>query len=117
MVSRSGIAPRNFWLRYDRRWRTSPARKQGFSLADRGPLHPGRLGLPSRVEIATVQNNYANYQVVHRVAAIRLHFNPNCTSVSFATVRVLEAPSARGIIGKHIQEATMKSRKRIDHGA
>jgi hypothetical protein len=62
------------------------------------------LGLPSRVEIATVQNNYTNYQVVHRVAAIGLHFNPDCTSVSYATVRVLEAPSARGIMGKHIQE-------------
>jgi hypothetical protein len=84
---------------------------------DRGPPHPGRLGLPTRVRIATVQNNYTNYQVVHRVAAIGLHFNLDCTSVSFATVRVLEAPSARGIVGKHIQEATMKSRKGIVHGA
>jgi hypothetical protein len=48
--------------------------------------------------------NYTNYQVVHRVAAIGLHFNPDRTSVSYATVRVLEAPSARGITGKHIQE-------------
>jgi hypothetical protein len=78
-------------LRYaERAFRDS--RAAFYALADWRPPHPGRLGLPSRVEI------------VRRVAAIGLHFNPDRTSVSYATVRVLEAPSAIGITGKHIQE-------------
>jgi hypothetical protein len=45
MVSRSEIAPSNFWLRHDRRWRTSPARKKGFFI---DCSHLLRTHLPSK---------------------------------------------------------------------